>query len=302
MRQPHDEAYHGKHTRANVRYKKRSPLFTRLIVFLLLLGLLSWPFLEPYMLEVEEVSLTHADLADSIRQLRIVYLSDIHAGNFFSDTRVQSLVQRINAFNADLVLMGGDYADTSAEAIAFFEKLPRIHSRYGVFAVVGNHDRTLPESNLVALRTAMQKAGVTPLVNEVVRVRIGTSDVVLAGIDDLNNGAPDLQGVAQLTSRDDYVIFLCHNPAIIPSAIKATDRSHRGEWFDLGLFGHTHGGQIALVGDLLNIARVDKRYEQGWVRENSADMLISRGVGTTLLPMRFLRPPQIHLITVQSMP
>ena len=213
---------------------------------------------------------------------------------------MNDLVQTVNRLNADLVLLGGDYAQDSDGAIAFFKSLPSIHARYGVFGVMGNHDRTVPESNLQLLRAAMMSAGVTPLVNDVASVRIGTSDIYIAGIDDVNNGWPDIVGVASQTWQEDYVIFLSHSPEAIPAAQKAGDGNGRRSWFDLGLFGHTHGGQIALIGPLLGISKVDGRYEQGWLTENRVSLLISRGVGTSVVPVRFGRRPQIHLITVRS--
>ena len=146
----------------------------------------------------------------------------------------------------------------------------------------------------------MMSAGVTPLVNDVASVRIGTSNICIAGIDDVNNGWPDIAGVASQTRQEDYVIFLAHSPEAIPDAQKAGDSSGRRSWFDLGLFGHTHGGQIALIGPLLGISKVDGRYEQGWLTENRVSLLISRGVGTSVLPVRIGRRPQIHLITVRS--
>lgn len=251
------------------------------------------------MLQVDQATVTSADLPADIGQLRIVYLSDIHQGAFFSQSRVDSLVNRVNALNADLVLLGGDYANDSDGAVSFFETLPNIHARYGVYAVLGNHDRTQPESNLQRMRTTMVSNGITPLVNEVVSVRIGTSNVVIAGIDDVNNGWPDLSGTAAKVRDEDFVIFLSHSPEVIPEALKTGDMNGRRNWFDLGLFGHTHGGQIALLGQYLGIAKVDARYEQGWIVENRIPMLISRGVGTSILPIRIGRPPQIHLITVK---
>lgn len=292
--------YYGKHTRREPRRKRRSGCLSRIIMFLLLLALLTYPFLEPLMLETEVTSLTHADLPDGIRQLRLVYLSDIHAGPFLNESRVESLVRRVNALNADIVLLGGDYAVDSDGAIEFFQSAPRFQSRYGVFAVMGNHDRTMPESNLSKLRSAMRSAGVTPLVNEVAAVRIGTDDIYLAGIDDVNNGWPELQKVASQVKQEDYVIFLSHSPEIIPEAINVTDKNGRKQWFDLGLYGHTHGGQIAFLGQYLNIAKVESRYEQGWLRENRTDMLVTRGVGTSVLPVRILRRPQIHQITIKA--
>lgn len=251
------------------------------------------------MLQVDQATVTSTDLPRDIGQLRIVYLSDIHQGAFFTQSRVDGLVNRINALNADLVLLGGDYANDSNGAVTFFERVPNIHARYGVYAVLGNHDRTQPESNLQRMRTAMVSTGITPLVNEVVSVRIGTSNVVIAGIDDVNNGWPDLAGTAAKVRDEDFVIFLSHSPEVIPEALKTGDMNGRRNWFDLGLFGHTHGGQIALLGQYLGIAKVDARYEQGWIVENRIPMLISRGVGTSILPIRIGRAPQIHLITVK---
>lgn len=286
--------YRGRHRRVG-----RFDWLWRVLTFALLIFLLVYPFAEPFMLQVDQATVTSADLPADIGQLRIVYLSDIHQGAFFSQSRVDSLVNRVNALNADLVLLGGDYANDSDGAVSFFETLPNIHARYGVYAVLGNHDRTQPESNLQRMRTTMVSNGITPLVNEVVSVRIGTSNVVIAGIDDVNNGWPDLSGTAAKVRDEDFVIFLSHSPEVIPEALKTGDMNGRRNWFDLGLFGHTHGGQIALLGQYLGIAKVDARYEQGWIVENRIPMLISRGVGTSILPIRIGRPPQIHLITVK---
>ena len=297
---PDNTSPRGRHAGAYDPSTSMGRKFLHLIIALIILLLLSWPFLEPFMLDTETITLTHADLPAGIGQLRIVYASDIHKGGLYTDRRVQSLVSHINACNADIVLLGGDYADDSAGAIEFFQSLPRIHSRYGVFAVLGNHDRTIPESNLTTLRGAMQAVGVTPLINNISQVRIGVSSIWIAGIDDIGNGRPDLEGVAGQLTASDYVIFLSHSPAVIPDALKAKDRNGRTDWFDLGLFGHTHGGQIALIGPLLKDDGVPDAYTQGWFKHNRADMLVSRGVGTSGLPVRLFCPPQIHLITINS--
>ena len=287
-------AYRGRH-----EHRSRFGCLARIITFLVLVVMLIYPFAEPFMLEVENVTLTSGDLPADIGQLRIVYLSDIHQGAFFSQSRVDSLVKRINALNADLVLLGGDYAEDSDGAVAFFRSLPNIHARYGVYAIMGNHDRTVPESNLQTMQTVMIAKGITPVVNDVIPVRIGVSNIYIAGIDDVNTGWPDLSGVAARTRAEDYVIFLSHSPEVISDAHRCADMNGRRGWFDLGLFGHTHGGQIALLGQYLGIAKVPVQYQQGWIVENRIDMLISRGVGTSVLPVRIGRRPQIHVITVK---
>ncbi len=297
---PGDASPRGRHAGAYDPSTSMGRRFLKAVLILVALLILSWPFIEPFMLETESVTLVAEDLPSGIGQLRIVYATDIHQGGLFTAGRVKDLVSHINACNADIVLLGGDYAKDSAGAIDFFHSLPRIHSRYGVYAVLGNHDRTIPEANLTTLRSAMQAAGVTPLVNAVSRVRIGVSDIYIAGIDDVNNGHPDLRSVASQVSSSDYVIFLSHSPAVIPEALKLADKNGSQNWFDLGLFGHTHGGQLALIGPLLRDDGVPHEYTSGWLKQNRIDMLVSRGVGTTGLPVRLFCTPQIHLITVNT--
>jgi len=297
---PGYESADGRHAGFYDPGTKRFRRFLIVLAVLLLLALLVWPFVEPYLLETEVTTLRADDLPAEIGQLRVVYLTDIHKGGTFGSERVSALVSRVNALNADIVLLGGDYAQDSASAVDFFKTLPRFHARYGVYAVMGNHDRTIPESNLSQLKAAMQSIGVTPLVNAVTRIRIGSGTVCIAGIDDVSNGHPDLKGVAAQVKQSEYVIFLCHTPEIIPEALAAEDMNRDLRWFDLGLFGHTHGGQVALFGGLIRDSAVDDQFLSGWHRQNRADLLISRGVGTSVLPVRFLCRPQIHLITINS--
>ena len=297
---PGDNSPRGRHAGTYDPSTSLSRRLFRLVIALVVLALLAWPFIEPFTLETESVSLSSADLPQGIGQLRIVYAADIHKGGLYTDARLSALISHINACNADIVLLGGDYALDSAGAIEFFRTMPRIHAKYGVYAVLGNHDRTYPESNLTTLRGAMQSAGVTPLINSVSRVRIGVSDVYIAGIDDVDNGQPDLKAVASQVRAEDYVIFLSHSPAIIPEALSAKDKNGRTGWFDLGLFGHTHGGQIAVIGPMLKKNNLPEEYLQGWLKRNRSDLLITRGVGTSGLPVRLFCAPQIHLITVNA--
>ncbi len=274
--------------------------FLRIAIGLVVLCLMLWPFLEPFLLQTEYASLISGDLPGAIGQLRIVYLSDIHKGGLYTDGRLQGLINTVNAVNADLVLLGGDYAADSGSAIAFFDQLPLIRSRYGVCVVLGNHDRTLPVSILAPLHSALRAAGVTPLVNAVHRVDIGRGSIYIAGVDDVHNGHPETEAIARQVRAEDYVIFLCHSPAIIDEAAKLRDKNGAPGWFDLGLFGHTHGGQVAVLGPLLRDDGIDPVYREGWTVRSRASILVSRGVGTSGLPVRWLCLPQIHVITVTA--
>ena len=102
--------------------------------------------------------------------------------------------------------------------------------------------------------------------------------------------------------QDDFVIFLGHSPDLLAAAIKANGADGDNHWFDLALFGHTHGGQLKLFSlPLLAgfIPDIGERYLSGWLEENRASILISNGVGTSYFPVRFFAPAQIHVITLK---
>lgn len=271
------------------------------IAFALLLLIMIYPFYEARNIQIDEKILTINNLPSDLKNLRIVYVSDIHRGPFFSQTRVDDLVALINSYYPDLVLLGGDYASNFDNAIRFFQNLPTLQARLGVVGVLGNHDRNSPKSNIETLKAAMGSANVTPLVNEMVSLRYKDTLFYIAGIDDYTTGEPDIQAVANQAAAENFVIFLTHTPDAFPEAFKAKDQNGNPHWFDLGLSGHTHGGQVTLFGTpiIRNYSKVSDRYLTGWLQENRAHTLVSNGVGTAVFPVRFFAKPQIHIITLQ---
>ena len=308
------DPFHGKHIssapmrsvpsfrRGRHQMKKRRNRGWIIFGLIVLLLIMLYPMLEARFLQIDRHSLQSDDLPADANNLRIVYLSDIHYGFWFSDGNLGSLISRINNLRPDLVLFGGDYATDNQTAVKFFNALQQhdtIHSRYGIYGVIGETDRGDSDLTLIQLTEAMANAGVTPLVNKCVPVNIGAQQIFIAGLDDMTSGHPDIRSVSRAVSARDYVILLSHNPAVVPDAQLATDSSGNLGWFDLGLFGHTHGGQMLFFSSLLGIAEeVPDRYRSGWIKENRVDMLISRGVGTSVFPGRLFCFPQIHCITV----
>lgn len=273
---------------------------TGLIIVVILVVILAVPFITPLFPQTDRAVLTSEDLPYDIGRMRLVYITDIHYGFFYSDGRLNSLVNTINNLKPDLVLFGGDYAVDNDSAIRFFQRLPSIHARYQMLGVVGETDRGDSDLDLSLLTDAMKNAGITPLVNSVSQVRFGNSSIYVAGADDVTKGKPDVASLAAGVSSDDYVIFMAHNPSLLPEAQGATDSSGRLGWFDLALFGHTHGGQIGFLSSLFDIGGdVDERYRAGgWRQENRVDILISNGVGTSKIPARISCPAQIHCIDI----
>ena len=294
--------------RTRYEYKYRRPQRRRIKAHLILIGLLvmllaAYPFVEARMLSTKNHTLQVANLPANLKNIKIVYASDFHQNGWFGQKKVNDVIKRLNNLSADIIILGGDYAMDSDSAIAFFENMPSLHARLGVYGVLGNHDRTLPESNLQLVMDAMKDAGITPLVNSVSRVKVGQSYLYIAGVDDFYNGTPDVKGVASLVKNEDFVVFAGHTPDLLPDAQKAQDMNGNGHWFDLALFGHTHGGQINLFGftPFRNVSEeLSARYISGWREENRAAILVSNGIGTSGFPVRLFTPPQIHLITLKA--
>ena len=197
---------------AKYQYKYRRPQRRHfpikwVLLALAALAVLAYPFLEARMLTVEEHTLYVTDLPANLRNLRIAYATDIHNSAWFSQSRVSDLINTLNNLSADIIILGGDYATDSDSAIEFFRTAPALHARLGVFGVLGNHDRTEPESNLSVLMAEMKNYGCLPLVNTVSRMKLGQTYIYVAGVDDYYNGRPDVEGVAAQVSSDDFVIF-----------------------------------------------------------------------------------------------
>ncbi len=293
----HSSRYRSRHQTRNHR-RRNLIILGIVLVFVVLLV----PLVSARIVRVDRISLTAEDLPADISHLRIVYVTDIHYGYWFSDAALSRLVGQIKSLNPDIVLFGGDYATDNASAIQFFKKLPSLHARYMVLGVIGESDRGDSDLELSLLEEAMINAGVVPLVNDVKEVRCPVATIWVAGLDDPLTGSPDVKSVASRVSASDYVILLCHNPSIISEARQAVDRSGALRWFDLGLFGHTHGGQVWGLSSLLDIANdVPEQYRYSMQKEQDrAFLLISNGVGTSVVPFRLFCPPQIHCIDIAT--
>ena len=287
------------HHRKPQRRKTRSG---RVLLLFVLVLLLAYPFFEAFYFSVQEHTTNIPGLPSNFRNLKIVFITDIHQNLWDSQGRTNKIIKTVNGLGADLVLLGGDYAMDAESAIAFFETMPLIQARLGVYGVVGNHDRNESSTDLQRLIQAMKNAGVTPLVNEVTSMKVGQSALYIAGVDDLQKGDPDMEGVAARLSGDDFVILLGHNPDLLTDTVKAVDKNGKSHWFDLAFFGHTHGGQITLFGKAVLSAfnpNSSTRYLSGWISENRAEILVSNGLGTVYVPMRLFAPAQINLVRLR---
>lgn len=224
--------------------------------------------------------------------LRVVQLSDIHANEpFMTATRLRDIVARTNALRPDIVVLTGDYVGdttlggTPLGAEEAVQPLGALRPRLGVYAVLGNHDHWFDAGGIAA---ALRRAGIVVLDNEHVRA----GPITVAGVDDAFTGHADLGRALQELDQGGPTILLSHSPDLFPDVDKRVM---------LTLAGHTHGGQIVLpvVGPLATASRFGRRYAHGHDIEDKRHLIVSAGLGTSLLPMRIGMPPEITMITLR---
>lgn len=244
---------------------------------------------EPYLLAVERHAVGLRRLPAALDGLRVVHLSDIHHSPFTGREQVERAVEMANSLQPDIIALTGDYISHEREyAAPCAEMLGRLHARYGVYAVLGNHDHWVDAPLITDLFRA---EGVHVLVNEGMRFEHRGASFWLAGVDDTMVGLEDLP-LALAGSRDDEMkLLLAHNPIVLRRAARAG--------VDLVLSGHTHGGQVTWRSERSASGRVRRRLLRGLGRQGDTQIYVSRGLGTVVLPVRYGCPPEVSLLQLR---
>jgi predicted MPP superfamily phosphohydrolase len=240
------------------------------------------------------------------RKLSITVIADLHAGGpDMPLPHVQRVVDTANALKSDLIVMLGDYiaryrfAVERIPAPVWAAELARLQAPLGVWAILGNHDWWYDLANV---RNALAQVRIPVLENQAILLGPEGERVWVAGIGDQIahricrgrfRGVDDLPGTLAQVTTDDPVILLAHEPDIfprVPSRVALT------------FAGHTHGGQIRvpLIWPAFVPSKYGKRYAYGHVIERECHLIVSGGLGTSVIPARFGVPPEIVHVTLSA--
>ncbi len=261
----------------------------RFLILFMVTILLAYMLIEPYWIEINEITIESDQIPAQFDGKTIIFLSDIHAGPGFSQERVDSLVNQVNQMNPDLIILGGDYIDNEYEYINLtFESLSKLKAPLGVYAVLGNKD---PQYETLK---AIPHYGLTYIGNKGTWIEENGSRIRLGGVGDYNNGVQLPRYTTSVVSPHDFVIMVTHNPDYFPHVDKSK--------VDLVLSGHTHGGQVTFFGLWAPTTHsyYGNKYRTGVIQENNSTLIVSNGIGTTILPVRFFARPQIIKVTLKK--
>lgn len=247
---------------------------------------------ERHQLEVVSLSITLPDWPQALKGVRLVHFSDTHLGPYWGLEQLQRVVDVINREKPDLICFTGDLVDESTRLLsAAVPMLRGLQAPLGKFAVLGNHDWRYGQQDVI--HQALVDADFQVLDNRHVRTEYKGAGLYVAGVDDVLHGTPDVQAALAGIAPGEPVILLVHEPDF--ADVAARHHVH------LQLSGHSHGGQVRLplIGHVLT-PPLGQKYVSGLMQAGERKMPVytSRGLGTTILPVRFLCRPEVTVLTL----
>ncbi|MGH6614737.1 metallophosphoesterase [Sphingomonas sp.] len=248
------------------------------------------------------------DWPGGARPVRALLISDIHFGNAtMGSSRLARIVDQAMALKPDLILLAGDYvaghdAETAHQAAApLAAELARLHAPLGVVAVLGNHDHW---TDAVTVQRALTAASISVVSNGAIR----RGPLVIGGVDDQFSGHDDIPAtLAAMDKLSGAKIILAHTPDVARALRRLTEadtltapRIVSRVAPQIVFAGHTHCGQIVLpwLGPIKTVIDSREKYLCGPSWRGTDRILVTGGVGTSVLPMRIGAPPDMWLVTL----
>lgn len=272
------------------------------LMTVILLFIIGWIIWGNKALMINEITIKNEKIPDNFSGFRIAQVSDLHNAEFGKDNK--KLLSLLETCEPDVILLTGDLVDsrnTDIEiAISFSEKASAIAPTY---YVSGNHEARIDEYE--DLIEGLENAGVQVLKNESVLLEQSGNSICVAGMEDPGFVTDYLFGdsetvaidvLSELISDEDvFTILLSHRPELFDTYVECKA--------DLVFSGHAHGGQFRLpfIGGIVAPNQgIFPEYDAGQFTKGSTNMIVSRGLGNSILPFRINNRPEIVLVELKS--
>lgn len=256
---------------------------------------LGWALFEAQWVELREVEVPIAGLPPELDGFRILQLSDFHLGTrSFNGRALDLAVDWAVEDGLDVVAVTGDLLSRRRGEDRLRRALGRLRPRHGTFAVLGNHDLAVTRDPFVEPTDAeaISRSGAVLLRHEAATFEAGQRTVQVVGSDPFRWMAEPPDRLVDESA--DLRILLAHFPDV-------------AEWlrpgsFQLALAGHLHGGQICIPSPWgkVRLEHVRTRYREGLYNTPAGMLYVSRGLGTSFVPLRFLARPEATKLVLRS--
>ena len=248
-------------------------------------------------LKIRTIEIISKDIPEEFDGKRIVFAADFQLDTYarFNQKQLDRIIKLINEQEKDIIILGGDYTNWTGKIPRFYKGMEKLEKpEYGIYAVLGNHDYNSVEKNMAGLKSLGYKV----LVNENDKIMINNQSIYISAVDDFRKGNPDAQKALEGIKKDDFNIFITHNPEYFEYM---TDEQK--ERADMTLAGHTHGGQITLFGLILHAEiKHPWKYGYGLKEYDGHKIYTTSGVGGGAFEMfiRFFAQPEIVVLKLKK--
>jgi uncharacterized protein len=247
------------------------------------LGCMVYGFFEPYDMEVTTVSIPSGKLTASGGTVRVVHITDLHCDGI--QRNEDRLPEMIRNLHPDLIVFTGDAANNDAGLKRFQQCITEIAKIAPTYASYGNHDTYISHDDIYRDTKVKRLEGGAA-------VSMVKGNMIWVGGIGVREPDANVAALLRTAPPDSFTIFLYHYPnGVIPAARQN---------IDLVCAGHTHGGQIRLplYGAIVTNSSLAKKYEWGLYKRDNTWLNVSKGIGMTALPVRFLAKPEISVIDI----
>jgi predicted MPP superfamily phosphohydrolase len=218
-------------------------------------------------------------------RLRVVQVSDLHVHGI--GTLERQLLEQLHDAQADLIVITGDSIDRANSLPLLDTLLAEFPTAPRRLAIMGNWEYK-SGAGLRSMERTYERHGIELLVNRSVELEHRGRTIRVTGLDDIMGGRPDAVAALHDARPVDQHLVLAHCPITRDSL-----QMPSGHPVSLVLSGHTHGGQVAPFGIATHLPPGSGRYVAGWYRDGGPPMYVSRGIGTSLLPIRIGATPEL---------
>jgi uncharacterized protein len=245
---------------------------------------------EKFFIETKEFFLGKSN--ENTTDIKVVQVSDLHLQKL--DYQLKRLAEQLNELKPDLILFTGDTVEDPKNLHVLDKFLKLINKEIKKVAILGNWEYW-GEINLEDLKYIYADNNCDLLVNESKQYSFRNKTISITGVDDYIGGNANIELALKTFSKSDFHVVLNHCPKYSDTI---SDSVPKNIPIDFILSGHTHGGQINLFGLVLFKPQGSGKYLKGWYKDDHKNLYVSKGIGTSIWPIRFMARSEIAVFNL----
>ncbi|MFJ7972641.1 metallophosphoesterase [Psychrobacillus sp. NPDC096389] len=245
-----------------------------------------------YGIKTTEITVESDKIPTAFSGLKIVQISDLHDATF--GERQEKLAKKIRNADPDLIFLTGDLIDSNRYDLEnSLDIVRQIISLAPVYYVTGNHE--IATNDVEHIKSSLKNIGVVVLSNEETTIEKDGEQLRIIGIEDPLSGVSVADALSTFKKVDNYTLMLSHRPE--------TFQDYVNSGVNLVFAGHAHGGQFRIpgLGGLVAPGQgLLPKYTAGVYTENETNMIVSRGLGNSVIPIRVFNTPEIIVVSLKA--